>query len=667
VSPKARKAEGVALVAAVIMAVCGAGLGLLAYQNRSAANWMLLAPAAASVLVWLFVWFHLRMRRAAWEEERDLKELREKRKDVALFEQEGGEDLLSSRSRLRAFEKYAVPIFGLLLALAAFAFALFAWQRVLPVEKPPAIAYLLQSSLAMIVAFLVSYFLGQYAAGMAREPEWRLLRAGAGFNLGLGAGALLAIAGFVAVHFETPGVERVMAYILPGLLVAAGLDIVANQILDFYRPRVAGQEWRPAYDSRIFGLLAAPASILKTIADTLDYQFGFKVSDTWFYRFMTKAIAPLVLFQLVSFYLLTSFVVIGAEEEAVVERFGRPLPGTLGPGLHLKLPWPMDVVYREPARRVREIVLGHEKKPHEILRRKDAKVEAILWTQTHFGEEHHFLMASRGVESGKTAPPDAGTDKSPPEAGASSAPKETKTEAVPVNLVSGQVAVHYTVKNLRDWLYRHEHREALLENLAHREFVRYLAGEDLLALLGDGRKAAGDALRAAVQAACDRQKLGVEILFVGLQGVHPPLKPSRERGPGKGSEVGAVGLAFENVASEEQKKLAAILRAKGEATVVVTLTQADRAARLSQAEAYAARRTTVTKAAAAAFADRLKAYRVAPGVYEIRKRLEAVEAALAEARKFIVPSSANLREVMILDWDEKLMTDDLLGVVKEEE
>jgi modulator of FtsH protease HflC len=52
-----------------------------------------------------------------------------------------------------------------------------------------------------------------------------------------------------------------------------------------------------------------------------------------------------------AFLLLSSiFFTIDETQTAIVTRFGRPLDGTTGPGLHAKLPWPIDSVVRLDSR-----------------------------------------------------------------------------------------------------------------------------------------------------------------------------------------------------------------------------------------------------------------------------------------------------------------------------
>jgi len=70
------------------------------------------------------------------------------------------------------------------------------------------------------------------------------------------------------------------------------------------------------------------------------------------------------------------------DEEAVVERFGRPLDNiALKPGLHFKFPRPIDNVRIEKTKQVRELFLGN-------IAREEQK--PLIWGAEH-GEEIHFL------------------------------------------------------------------------------------------------------------------------------------------------------------------------------------------------------------------------------------------------------------------------------------
>ena len=65
----------------------------------------------------------------------------------------------------------------------------------------------------------------------------------------------------------------------------------------FQMPRVAQArgmseaELRKIIDSQV----EYPGGIMRNIADSLDYQFGFKVSKTWIFGFFERAILPAIL------------------------------------------------------------------------------------------------------------------------------------------------------------------------------------------------------------------------------------------------------------------------------------------------------------------------------------------------------------------------------------
>ena len=83
--------------------------------------------------------------------------------------------------------------------------------------------------------------------------------------------------------------------------------------------------------------------------------------------------------------------------------------------------------------------------------------------------------------------------------------------------------------------------------ISTREVVRYLVGVDVNEIMSTTRFAAAEELKKRIQARADELKLGVHILFVGLQDVHPPVE---------------VGEAYERVVGAKQKREADILKAK---------------------------------------------------------------------------------------------------------
>ena len=97
-----------------------------------------------------------------------------------------------------------------------------------------------------------------------------------------------------------------------GLLFLIALETLINLIFEMYRPRVKGKVERPVYESRLVSLLGQPEGLITTAAQTLDYQFGFKVSETWAYRLFEQWLPRLILIQLGVLLLSTCFVFIDA-------------------------------------------------------------------------------------------------------------------------------------------------------------------------------------------------------------------------------------------------------------------------------------------------------------------------------------------------------------------
>ena len=640
-------------LAGLILQLIFAGIAfLLGYWNLSIANRVEAWHLLLGVPFWLIALAQLRGRRRTDEESVEMDRLEAARRagrERSLFE-EGEAQAFVAKTRLRQLERYFVPAFSAILGLLLAGLAINMIVRVWKTGQP---AGLQNQALSMAVMAGIAFFcflVGMYAAGMARQAEWRLLRAGASYMLSCAVGAAAtAVSLGVSGLLKEDRPDLWIAYAILVGLILAGAEILLNLVLDFYRPRIEGQEPRPAYDSRVFGLLAEPGGIFKTLSATLDYQFGFKISETWFYRFLERAIAPLLLFTLAAFYLLTSIVVIKPEEHAIIERFGRPRQGVtpIGPGFYLKWPWPIDKVRRYPTGRIQSLRLGHElmeKKPGEaaeekpvttasgriirIPQRKDPR--AILWDQPHYKKEHLVLVGVKDVQKEPERRPDDESGDKPEEA------------PVPVVLLSSHVEVQYRVTRdgLHDFLYRHAEPEALLEAIGYREIIRYLADQDMMHVMSEGRQQASADLKKRIADAAKREKLGIEILFVGLQGVHPPVE-------------GDVGKAYQEVMAAWQEQVAKVNEAEGEANKIEAETEYTRRVLLASARADSYIRETLADAEKKRFKVQMEIDDKA-GIYRMREFLTAAERALPKLRKYVVAATGLISQRLFLDLKDEI-------------
>ena len=411
--------------------------------------------------------------------------------------------------------------------------------------------------------------------------------------------------------------DRDVAVVAVGVLGLIALETFIALLFEAYRPRVKGREERMIFESRLVGILGQPTGLFSTAAQALDYQFGFKVSETWFYRFLEGAIAWIVLAQAGVLLLSTTVVVIDPGEQGLHERFGRPV-ATLDAGLHFKLPWPIDAVERINTRAVQTFNVGF------VPEGGVEKDNTVLWTRSHYKTEFNMLVASRDQTVG------AGTTD----------------QTVPANLLTVSIPIQFVVTNAQNWAYNHTEPARLLEQIANREVVRYLASVDIDKLMSSGRGDAARELRERIQSASVKAGLGSEIVFVGLQDIHPPL----------GNKELKVAAAYEQVIGAEQEKESRILEAEGYANETLPAARAAAARTINQARAGAVGLINDSQGRAARFSRQVAAFQAAPDVYPARNYLETLRTTLAATRKYVVLPT-NTHDVVIIDLTEKLRKD----------
>jgi len=549
-------------------------------------------------------------------EQLEFDEIARDKNAASLFTTES-ETFPARRSR-EQFERFVLPGFTVVLFVVQAVAAYFIWNWLDEVIALPHRQPLVAISLYGVLA-LVLFLLGKYGANIARFEKQHLVRPGASFMV---FGAYLSAAIAIAIGLGYGGVPKAdlfLARALAILLGLAALETLLNLILEIYRPRVRvqGQRERLVYESRLLGLLAHPEGIFSSLAQSLDYQFGFKVSETWFYRFLEKALAWLILVQFAVLALSTCFIFIGPGEQGLLERFGRPASAQniLNPGLHLKMPWPADRVYRFRTDEVQTFYVGGA--PDED------HGHTIVWNVKHEDEPLNLMVAAR--DSG---PANSGGDTNAP-------------GGVPVNLLTVGIGVQYQIADVRAFAYNHVDAGSLLEKLATREVVKYCVGVDMFEFMSNGKAKASVELAQAIQTEADRLRLGVRILHVGLQDIHPPQK---------------VVESFEKVVGARQEREALVLQAQGYAARSLALARALADKEVREAESYKYLKVANAEAEGKRFENQLLAHRASPDVYVNRAYLQSWMNASTNSRLFVM-TSTNSHDVFQFDFQEKINVD----------
>jgi regulator of protease activity HflC (stomatin/prohibitin superfamily) len=603
------------LTVAVLIFLAGFGVTVFAGSLAGQAAAVFLG---LGVLVAFISWFQMRLEENERLEKLELDELARSR-GASLFESKDGGSFPAQNARLQ-FEKYFVPGFAVLMLLleAGGAWLLWNWsgKNAANLREGEATVAL---SLFAIFALLL-FLIGRFSVTIARLENHRLLRPGASFLLAGAYVCAFTALGIAGVEAKFPKADF---WVARGLCVLLGLMAVENLLtllLEIYRPRVKGKIARPLYESRVVGIFAQPESLFTTAAQTLDYQFGFKVSETWFFQAAQKNLAALLLIQFAVLLLSTTVVFVGVGEQAVREHFGKP-QATLGPGAHLKWPWPADKIYRFRTEQIQSFAVGYT---------PDAQTEAantVLWTISH-NKEENFLVANRAAATAGATTNDA-------------------AKAQAVGLVTVSIPVQFQITNVTSWVYSNSEPDVLLQDLATREVIHYLAGVDLNDVLSQGRLLAADALRDRIQDAANARSLGAKIIFVGLQDIHPPT-------------AGKVAEAYEKVVGAEETRLATILAAQADAIRTNALADAKAFTITNVADARRVQLVSSRFAEAALFTNQIPAFAAAPAVYRQRLYLQSFAAATKNARKYVLLVT-NTQDVVWLDLEDKIR-DDLLNL-----
>jgi len=174
----------------------------------------------------------------------------------------------------------------------------------------------------------------------------------------------------------------------------------------------------------------------------------------------------------------------------------------------------------------------------------------------------------------------------------------------------------------------------VLDALCYRELTRYTVSADVLHLIAEQRGAAAAELAKNIQDRADDLTLGIDIVAVSLQGIHPPVE---------------VGQAFEDVVGAIEEKHASVLEADAYRYKEVPAAEAEAKGIELKARAYKTRRELVSKETARRFELRLGVYQLSPEVFVHRELLDALEEGLEGRRKIVKPEWADADEVIIFD------------------
>lgn len=274
-----------------------------------------------------------------------------------------------------------------------------------------------------------------------------------------------------------------------------------------------------------------------------------------------------------------------ADSNGVVLRLGK-FSQKVSPGLHVKMPWPIDVVYIVPVEKVQSLEFGYR--------------TAVAGRRTQFAPttDQHKTMA--------------------------------RMLTADLNLAHVEWVVQYRIKSPEDYLFKIGGERRASPDLNARDLIRDVSEAVMRRIIGDvsvdsvitiGREKIADDAKIAMQEMLDGFEAGISVVAVKLQSATPP-DPVKD--------------AFDAVNRAKQSKERVVNESKGERNRVIPAARGQKDRVIAEAEGYALRVMKEAEGQANAFLAKLFEYKKAPNVTRTRLYLEAMEEILMNVEDKII-------------------------------
>ncbi len=286
----------------------------------------------------------------------------------------------------------------------------------------------------------------------------------------------------------------------------------------------------------------------------------------------------LVILLLVGAY--SSFYTVNTDSAGVVQRLGKYV-ATTEPGLHFKIPFGVDVVTPVPVRR-------------------QLKLEFGFGT---YGATNHDQVAD---------------------------PREQEEEKSMVtgDLNAAQVewVVQYGIKDAFEYSFHVRKPESTLRDFSESVMREVVGDRTVDEVLTYGRQEIENDVMIKLGSAVDNLKMGLRVIQVQLNRVHPPPLVQR---------------SFDEVSRAQQEREQMINVANGEYNRVVPSASGEAAQKISASEGYAVKRINEAQGDVARFKALLEQYEKAPDVTRQRLYLETMSEVIPQlGAKIILDSDA---------------------------
>jgi membrane protease subunit HflK len=185
-----------------------------------------------------------------------------------------------------------------------------------------------------------------------------------------------------------------------------------------------------------------------------------------------KRLARLIVLVAVAMYLLSGVYVVQPDERGVVKRLGKVVAADIQPGIHYRIPWPVDSVARPQVTAIKRMSIGYK-----------------------------IVDQLRGLS---------------PE------PRETQFVTGDENIIEVQLLIQYVVNDPARFLYATEEPHWLVRKVGESVLTEKIAALGVDELLTTAKIEVAGAVKEGAQEVLDSYDAGMEIVAAHLQEVNPP-------------------------------------------------------------------------------------------------------------------------------------------------
>lgn len=312
-----------------------------------------------------------------------------------------------------------------------------------------------------------------------------------------------------------------------------------------------------------------------SVISFLEDNTGITLRSLWSIKYVKKLIPYALVGLALILWLSTGIVYVQSHQEAAVYRLGRLQEEMLEPGLHLRLPYPLEKAEVYDTKTVNKMTIGY----------RSTENEDNVWTESHGDSEYRLLLGS-GNE-----------------------------------LVSINLRVEYKISDLRQYLTASAEPERILEGKAYELVTERTINANLETMLFTDRESFAKSFHEELSDNLAQTQIGLTVVSIIMESIHPPVE---------------VAEVYQNFIGAEIDAERLILNAQAQAAVKVANAESAYLNIISAAKVDYYERIADANTEIAEFMAAVEASDAYPSEYKYYKYLEAISTAYGQSKLVIV-------------------------------